>query len=214
MGRPNFFIVGAPKCATSALSEYLKQHPDVFMSEEKEPHYFCTDIKTPRGIVNEEKYLALFADSGDAKRSGEASVLYLYSENAASEIKAFSPEAKIIIMLRNPVDMMYSWHSERLYVGHETIEDFEAALEAEEDRKKGLWNPPCDYSVKVFFYRDIARFSAQVKRYFDVFGRNNVHVIIFDDLKKDIAKVYRNTLEFLEIDPTFQPEFPVVNPNN
>ena len=119
------------------MYQYLNPHPDIFFSRKKEPHFFAADITTPRKIADERAYLSLFEGAENQKRIGEASVLYLYSECAACEIKAFSPSARIIIMLRNPVEMMYSWYSERLYVGHEDIDDFESAIDAESDRRRG-----------------------------------------------------------------------------
>ena len=111
------------------------------MPELKEPHFFGRDLYSPRFIRDEERYLSLFYGAESHKRAGEASVYYLCSKRAAKEIKEFSPSACIIIMLRNPADMIYSLHSQRLYSGHENISDFEAALEAEEERKRGLRCP-------------------------------------------------------------------------
>src|SRR5438093_1590857 len=105
---PTFFIVGAPRCGTTALYTYLRQHPDLFLPENKEPHFFGSDLYHPGFVRNLDEYLSLFLEAGNKKRAGEASVWYLYSRNAAAEIMAFCPSARIIAMLRNPVDMMYS----------------------------------------------------------------------------------------------------------
>jgi hypothetical protein len=214
MRKPDFFIVGAPKCATTSMYEYLKQHPEIFMPKKKEPHFFGTDIVTPSKYIRDKnEYLSLFAEAQDERRVGEASVWYLYSELAAAEIKAFCPSARIIIMLRNPVDMIYSLHSEFLYHGQEEIEDFGSALEAEEDRKRGLHIPGncTHYSAKIFFYREVARYTSQIQRYLDVFGRENVHIIILDDLRRRIAQIYREMLRFLDVSPKFQPDFRIIN---
>lgn len=215
--KPNFFIVGAPRCGTTAMYEYLRQHPDVFMPERKEPHFFGSDlIITPKLVYytkDVREYLSLFAVARDEKRIGEASTNYLKSRLAASEIKEFSPSAKIIIMLRNPVDVMYSLHGHVVYLGGEDIEDFESALEAEEDRKQGRRIPKGDGLVDSLFYREIAKYTEQVKRYFEVFGRDRVHIIIYDDLRKDTSWVYTETLRFLEVNPDFQPEFGIIHGN-
>ena len=195
------------------MYQYLSAHPEIFLSGKKEPLFFAPDISRHKKVSDERTYLSLFEDAQDEKRVGEASVLYLYSECAADEIKVFSPSARILIMLRNPVDMMHSWHSERLYVGHEDIADFESALDAEAARKRGLRLPPESFSVKVFFYREIARFSTQIERYFKVFDREKIKIILMEDLKRDLEGVYAETLRFLDVDPTFKPDFPVVNPN-
>jgi hypothetical protein len=221
--KPNFFIVGAPKCGTTALQDYLVQHPDIFMPSategletvmggKKELHYFGSDLAF--GGRDLEKYLAYFAPAGEQSCLGEASVFYLYSQQAAAEIKAFNPQARIIIMLRNPVDVMYSWHSQQVYWGDEDIPDFQTALAAERDRQQGqrLPNQP-DHPIPCFFYQEIVKFTEQVQRYFDVFGREQVHVIIFDDFTKDTLHSYQQTLNFLGVDASFVPELKVVNAN-
>lgn len=211
--RPDFFIVGAPKCGTTAMYIYLKEHPEIFMSEEKELHYFGSDLKSHWFQRDLDKYLSHFSEGNGMKRVGEASVWYLYSKKAAKEIKDFSPSSRIIIMLRNPIDMMYSNYYQFLYNGNENLPSFKEAIEAEEDRKCGKSVPETVHFAEGLFYSDTARFSQQVQRYFDVFNRERVHVIIYDDFKSDTAKVYGETLEFLEVDPSFLPNFKIINPN-
>lgn len=145
---------------------------------------------------------------------GEASVWYLYSKKAAQEIKAFNPDADIIIMLRNPVDMMYSLHSHKLFTGSEDIEDFEEALKAEEDRKRGLRLPDTKRDLlEGCFYKEVASYYEQVKRYLDIFGEDKVHIIIYEDFKNDTAEVYKKVLRFLGVCEDFLPDFRIVNPN-
>ena len=212
--RPDFFIVGAAKCGTTSMYEYLRQHPEVFMSARKEPHFFATDLKWQWdwGIVDEAAYRALFADAGDARRIGEGSTWYLYSAVAARRIKAFSPEARIIIMLRDPVEMIRSLHWHSIRNGTEDLYDFSAALDAEEDRRNGLRIPKAAPFADALFYRSVPLYTQQVRRYFEVFGRERVHVIIFDDLATDPAREYDRVVEFLEVGDTFEPEFVVANP--
>ena len=137
MNKPSFFIVGAPKCGTTSLCKYLEQHPDIFIPSIKELYYFCTDSTGKKRANTLEEYLSFF-EGGKGKLCGEGSVWYLFSKEAASEIYKFNPEAKIIIMLREPVSLMYSLHSMHLANGsNEDILDFKLALEAEEDRKQG-----------------------------------------------------------------------------
>lgn len=201
MKSPNFFIVGAPKSGTTSLYEYLRQHPQVFMPDLKEPQFFGADIEASHFIRDKEKYLSLFSPAQEESRIGEASVWYLFSEKAAKEICEFNPNAKIIIMLRNPVDMVYSLHSQLLYNATETVEDFQVALSLESLRKQGFALPENSSGpIKGLFYREIAKYSKQVKRYIEIFGRENVHIIIFDDFKSDTAACYRQTLAFLDVD--------------
>jgi hypothetical protein len=216
MRKPDFFIVGAPKCGTTALYTYLSQHPDIFMSEQKEPFFFGTDFKFRYPywwIRDEEKYLALFEDAGNAKRAGEATVWYLATQRAAQEIYDFQPTAKIIIMLRNPIDMMYSWHSQMLWATYEDITNFSQALDAEFDRREGRRVPDGACVAEGLLYRQMATYSVQVQRFMDVFPREQLQVLIFDDFKKDVASVYKRTLEFLEVDSSFQTEFARINEN-
>lgn len=211
--RPDFFIVGAPKSGTTAMNDFLRQHPQVFMPRLKDITFFGQDLQFRRPRISQERYLSLFLEADGAQRAGEASVWYLYSKLAAEEIKAFSPAASIIAMLRNPVDMLYAQHSEFLHNCNEEIDDFEAALDAEEDRKQGKCLPKTVHLVEGLFYRETAKYAEQVRRYIDVFGRENVHVIIFDDFKQDTDKVYQQTLQYLGVDPNFRPKFQRVNSN-
>ena len=208
MRKPDFFIVGAPKCGTTSMRAFLGQHSEIFMPSNVEPHFFGTDALSPHFFRDEQKYLPLFALAKNEKRVGEKSTWYLYSKRSAAEIKEFQPSASIIIMLRNPVDQIYSHHGFRVHIGHESLVDFEAALEAEEDLRKVLRR-----EVPFSLYRETPRYTHQVKRYLDVFGRANVHIIIFDDFISDPAGVYRETLGFLRVNPDFQPEFRNINPS-
>lgn len=183
------------------------------MPEKKESHFFGTDFNSPKFIRDRKLYLALFSEAKDERRIGESSVWYLYSKKAAAEIKEFSPSAGIIIMLRNPVDMLYSQHSQFLYNGNEDIACFEEAINAEEDRKRGFRIPPYVHFVESLFYKETAKYTDQVRRYFDVFGRENVHVIIYDDFKSNVAGAYRECLRFLGVTEDFRPEFKAINPN-
>ena len=214
--KPNFFIVGAPKCGTTSLHEYLQRHPDVYMPFYKEPHYFGSDLVGSRFLQfrnKPEKYLKLFRDVRCEKRIGESSPWYLVSQRAAQEIKAYDPKAKIIMLLRNPAEMMYSMWSQFRYSGNEQIESFEEALEAEPARKQGKLIRRAAHCITGLYYREMASYTQQVKRYFNAFGRDNVQVIIFDDFKADTAKVYKAVLEHLELDSNFTTNFDVVNPN-
>jgi hypothetical protein len=211
--QPNFFIVGAPKCGTTAMHEYLAQHHQIFMPDRKDVTHFGTDLTFQIPRITRSQYLELFREAGDTPRIGESSVWYMYSTRAAEEIKSFAPSARIIAMLRNPVDMLHSQHSQFLYNCNENIDDFEAALSAEEDRKLGRMIPPQAHFVQGLFYRETVKYAEQLRRFFDVFGRSNVHVVLFDEFQRDTANAYRATLQFLDVDTSFRPDFEVVNGN-
>ena len=192
---------------------YLKEHPEIFMSEVKEPHFFGTDLVSPRFIRDKEKYLSLFSGVENEKRVGDSSIYYLYSKIAAVEIHEFSPTARIIIMLRNPVDMIYALHSEHLFCSDEKITDFKKAVMEEDNRRRGV-RIPVNCKIKfALLYREVAKYDEQVERYFTIFGRNNVKVIIFDDFKRDTARAYKETCEFLDVNSDFRVNFRVINAN-
>ncbi|MGJ3237557.1 MAG: sulfotransferase family protein [Anaerolineae bacterium] len=214
--KPNFFLVGAPRCGTTALYTYLSEHPDVAMPiYDKEPHYFGSDLISPRFARfrgNEDKYLRLFKHGQNCKRIGEASVFYLYSTTAAQEIHEYNPEAKILIMVRNPADMLFSYYLKLHGNQHEPLPSFSEALEAEERRKKNLDLPVNMYLPKqVLFYREMASFASQIQRFYDAFGKEQVRVTVFDDFKNDTPKAYQEILAFLEVDSNFQTELKPMN---
>lgn len=202
---PNLFIVGAPKCGTTSLHGYLGQHPDIFMAEPKEPYYFLSDMPHQERF-DEKAYMALFANAGEVQYAGEASVWYLYSSAAASNIRDFCPRARIIIMLRNPADLLYSLHHRSLHTANEDIFDFEEALAAEPERRQRRRIPATAYFPDGLCYRQVVDFVPQVRRYLDAFGRSSVRIVLFDDFVNDTAGVYRDTLTWLNVDDDFEPD--------
>ena len=206
--------MGAPKCGTTALYDFLGQHPQIFLPRTKELLLFASDLSYPTRL-SEDEFLAHFADRQAERRAGAAHTAYLQSRRAAREIKNKQPDADIIILLRNPVDMLHSWHSELLYETIEDIEDFEAALDAEPERRRGKRIPRSARNsyVESLYYTDVAAFGEQVERYLNAFGRSHVHVILHDDLRADPVATYRATLEFLGVDASHVPQFGVLNPN-
>lgn len=213
MKRPDVFIVGAFKAGTTALYEYLRAHPQVFMSVPKEPMYFGTDLTPRYRRMSEAEYLQLFAAARPDQHAGEASPWYLYSTSSAGEISAFNPDARPIVMLRNPVDVMYSQHSQLVFNQREDLADFAAALAAEDDRRAGRRIPKDAIRPEALFYRHSVQFAEQLRRYVEAFGRDRVHVIVFDDLVADPRAVYNSTLEFIGVDPDVEIDLSIYNPN-
>jgi Sulfotransferase domain len=215
MRKPNFFFVGAPKSGTTAMAQYLALRPDIFMAR-KEMHTFGEDLHFGPQFYRRklDAYLAEFEDWGDQPRAGEASVWYLYSKTAAAEIKAFNPDAQIIIMLRDPVEMLHSMYYAFRWDGNEHLPTFEAALAAESQRRAGLMTTRQTYFAQGLVYHEIVRFTEQVRRYFRLFGRERVHVVIYDDFAVDVAGTYRRALDFLGVNSTrIETEFEPVNAN-
>lgn len=213
LNRPNLFIVGAPKCGTTTLYYWLKSHPDIFMSPVKEPPFFDRDIRLEAGrFFTEERYLGLFAKAGTQRYRGESHVWNLYSREAAAKIRTFSPDAKIIVMLRNPLEVITSMYHYNVYGLLENQPTLAAALVAETERKAGRNIPATCYLHDRLFYRDTVRYAEQVRRYLAVFPPEQVHVIVYDDLKKDAPGVVRRLLEFLDLPAEgWQPDFATRN---
>ena len=215
MTKPNLFIVGAPKCGTSSMYYYLAQHPDIYMSERKEPRFFGSDLQLREGwrVTEESEYLNLFSPGANAKYRGEATVFYLYSLKAAEEIRDYCPGAKIIIMLRNPISMLRSLHNHFLVSCNEDLADFQEAIEAQDERLRGDRIPKDVWYRDGLQYTEMASYTKYVQKYYDVFGeKKDVLVVLFDDLKNNTAGQYQRVLEFLEVDSSFQPELEPKNP--
>jgi hypothetical protein len=154
----------------------------------------------------------LFADASAERVVGEASVFYLLSQTAASEIHAFNPNAKILVMIRNPVDLLASHHSQIVYEGYETERDFQRALALEPVRKSADGTEAV-YHRRVRHYRDVAALSAQIERFVARFGWDRIHVVVYEDFRRDPLAAYREVLAFLGVDTAFRPTLRVHNAN-
>jgi len=212
--RPNFFIIGAPKCGTTALAEYLRSHPNAFLCEPKEPLYFDLNLD-PLYRMKEEDYLSLFAkaDPRVHQAVGEASTSYLFSREAVPGILRFEPKARFIVMLRNPVELVQAAHSERLYQNWEDIPDFEEAWRADEDRRRGERLPPFCPNKKSAIYSDKGKLGDQMERLYSIVPRERVLVLLLEDLAADTRGCYLRVLTFLGLKDDGRTEFPRINEN-
>ncbi len=214
--RPNFFILGAPKCGTTALSEYLRRHSQIFVSTPKEPHYFCDDFDYyyAPGERTEAHYLRLFDRADESHLAvGEASVWYLYSRTAARNIMEFDPSARVIVMVRNPVELVPSLHSQLRYMLDEVEPDPAVAWGLQGVRRQGEGLPDTVRVPEFLQYGETARLGAQVRRVLEVVPREQLKVLVFDDLRADTGAVYRDALAFLGVPDDGRSEFPRVNEN-
>ena len=193
------------------MDEYLKQHPDIFMAK-KELHYFGSDLPM-KNRISASDYSMNFINTGNKKIIGESSVWYLFSHNAAKEIFEFSPDSKILIMLRNPVNFLTSLHSQHIRDGNENISKFQLAIQFDEERRKGNKQPKCVDFTSLPPYKDVALFSEQVKRYLDAFSKENVHILIYEEFAKDPETSTKGVLAFLGVDTNHPIEYRVINPN-
>jgi len=218
MKPPNFFIVGAPKAGTTALAKYLGTHPQVFMSPVKEPHYFATDLSRPIYVQDESIYLDLFRGATDKHIAvGEASVWYLYSSVAVQLIRHFNPLARIIVMVRNPLELVPSLHSQLLFSKCEEQVSLENALKMQEERSRGERLPRSVVSgrfpARCLSYTKVAKTGEQLERLLEIFPASQVKVILFDDFKTDPRRIYEETLSFLDVPSDSRDSFPRVNEN-
>ena len=226
--KPDFFIVGAAKAGTTSLYHYLASHPDVYMSPVKEPHFFATDIvmenlgeKVKRDLKQQdtekfisdgmqgtlhrayirdrELYQKLFANAQAAKITGEASPSYLYSATAATAIFAYNPAAKIIIILRNPAERAYSHYLMDRRIGF-TNDGFATALNKDGQSPYKTWGASSNYIELGMYYE-------QVKRYFEIFPKNQIFVLLQEDLKKDPLVMMKALFRFLVISEQHLPNF-------
>ncbi|MGD8329023.1 MAG: sulfotransferase [Acidobacteriota bacterium] len=213
---PTFFIIGAPKCGTTALSSYLAQHPGVLFADPKEPKYFHTDFdERHRQTLSPEEYDRCFAAerTSPPKAIGEGTVWYLYSREAVPNILRLNPQAKFIVMLRNPVEVAYSLHAQFVYGGFEDIGDFEQAWRSQEKRRSGRAVPPLCPDHKLLLYGDVAALGTQCERLFRIVDPAQVHVVLFDDFARDTRASYAEVLEFLDLPDDGRARFEIENPS-
>jgi hypothetical protein len=210
-GGPDFLLIGAAKSGTTALYHALRAHPDIFMPDNKEPHYFAfpegplsfggprDHERHRRTITNRQAYLDLFAPRRPAQIAGEASTYYLYSPLAPARIRDAAPRARIVAILREPAERAFANYLHLARQGFETAPTFADALAREPARIAAGWD---------FFwrYRDMGFYHRQLSRYFDCFERDRMAVVLYDDFRRDPGGVVRRLYGFLEVDPSFVPD--------
>lgn len=211
--RPNLFLIGAPKCGTTTMHDLLAQHPEVFMPWVKELHFFGRDLATVDLFDDEDDYLSLYAEGAGARVLGDASPSYLYSASAPDEVYRFSPEARILAMVRDPCEMILSLHAQRVFTGKETERDPARALSRERDpaAEAAMLARPVDGDAVP--YRTAVRFAEYLDRWLRTFGPERVHVVVLDDLRDAPVETMRRVYTFLGVDPSFAPEPTVKNPS-
>ncbi|MEM9922929.1 MAG: sulfotransferase [Cyanobacteria bacterium P01_D01_bin.50] len=202
MPLPNFLIVGTPKAGTTAIYNYLNQHPQIYLPSFKEPHFFSFEgeSKPHWGINTLEEYSQLFEGVSHEKAIGEASTWYLYSQTAAQRIKHHIPDVKLIAILRNPVDRAYSSWGFRVQSSWEPITDFKKAIEAQRTKNRSGWD---------FDYLNVGFYYIQLKRYFDLFSRDQIRVYLYEDFKKDAMAVIQDIFAFINVEDSFKPNISV-----
>jgi sulfotransferase family protein len=208
-------IVGAPRCGTTSLARYLTTHPDIDFSIVKEPHFFSqrnlTDLDDEQLAESVRlNYLARYfprAEAGGRMRM-EGSVTYLYASHQIEPILRVWPEAKFIIAVRDPFEMLPSLHQRLLFLGDETETDFARAWALAPERAQGRHIPRTCVEPRWLQYPEIGRFGKYVEQFLATVGRERCLVILFDDLIADPATVYRQVLAFLGLADDGRNDFP------
>jgi hypothetical protein len=214
MSLPNFLIIGAAKAGTNALYHSLRQHPQVYMSPWKEPKFFAFESEADLGflaangrdapvnasvILDQAEYEELFDDASDDELArGEASTHYLYVEKSPARIKALIPDARLIAVLRNPVDRAFSSYQHLVRDELEPL-DFGAALDAEPQRI-------AEHYAYLYRYTDLGFYSEQLDRYEKTFPESQLCVLLYDDLRSDPQGTCRRIFSFLGVDEHFVPD--------
>lgn len=208
---PNFLIIGAPKAGTSAIYYYLNQHPEIYMSPVKEPHFFALegqsiDFQGPGdkeryrdAVTRVEDYRKLFDGVSDEIAIGEASTTYLSSPQAPFRIQHHIPDAKLIALLRNPADAAYACFLHLVRDGDEPLTDFARALQAEPQRIQQNWEG-------IWHYKNRSFYSPQIQRYLQVFDRNQLKIYPYDRFKQNPTGILQDIFQFLEVDDKFIPD--------
>jgi len=204
---PDFFLVGHPKCGTTALYEMLRRHPQVFMPDLKEPWFFADDllIRAPAdsGLPETlEEYLSLFAAARPEQRIGEATPSYLRSRGAAARIAEVSPQARIVAILREPASFLHSFHLQSVQAHVESEKDLRRALALEPARRGGDAIPRDCARPEALMYSDHVRYVEQLRRLHAAFPSEQVLVLIYDDFRADNQATVRRVLRFLGVDDT------------
>jgi len=211
---PNFLIIGAAKSGTTALYHYLNQHPDIFLSPIKETNFFAlkgkeVTFKGPndnigihrRTITNIRDYHTQFVNVADEKAVGEICPSYLYYKDAAKNIQEHIPNAKIIVILREPVERAFSAWVHLKRDGREKL-SFKDSLANESRRIKDNW-------AEIWHYKEEGMYYTQLKRYYDIFPKDNIKVILYEDFKQKPALVYSEVCDFIRVDNSFVPDMTV-----
>jgi len=213
---PDFLLIGAARSGTTSLNNYLGQHPEIFICPKKESSFFAleghprnfagpsADISwfNPHIVTAISDYQALFNGISSEKVSGEASVLYLYSPIAARNIYRYLPNAKLLVILRNPAERAYSNFMFQVSRGHETILDFQKALDEEPRRIAANWRHMWHYKQLGFYYQ-------QLSHYYDLFSHDQIRVYLYEDYNRDPMPILKNIYAFLQVDDTFQPDLSI-----
>jgi hypothetical protein len=215
---PDFFVVGHPKCGTTALYEMLMRHPQIYMPPGKEPWFFARELLVntpprPSGTPHTlDEYKEWFAGAKADQLVGEATSLYLWSRAAAGGIAEVRPDARIIAIVREPAAFLRSLHLEFVQIYVETEPDFRKAMSLEDGRRRGRHTSRYAYWPQALMYSDYVRYVDQLRRYHAVFPEEQMLVLVYDDFRNDNEATLRRVLRFLGVEEEFPIETTEANP--
>jgi hypothetical protein len=215
---PNFFIIGAARSGTTALAEILRHHPDAFVTQPKEPSFLAfagqevaftgpgDDVSINRvAVTDRDKYLSLYQSAGAKACRGDASVSTLYySDHSVDTLQRYFPDAKLVVILRDPAVRAFSAYSYQRARGLEPCDDFRDALDREADRIRSGWH-------HIWHYVGMGRYAGQLAPFLETFGANRVKILFYEELNRDPVGVGRSLFEFLGLDPTAAVDLEPVN---
>jgi Sulfotransferase family len=211
MTLPTFLLLGAAKSGTTSLCSYLAQHPHVFICTPKEPNFFALEgqqvcfagpgdsIINHASVTQLADYESLFQGAPEQSERGEASTMYLYDARAPGSIHRYTPDIKLLALLRNPADRAYSSYLHMVRDGREPLPTFEEALRAEEARIAANWE-------HLWHYKHLGFYSRQLQRYFGTFAAEQIAIYTYEQLQHDPLEVVRQIFQFLNVSTDFRPD--------
>ena len=207
---PDFFLVGAPRCGTTSLAAWLREHERAFVTDPKEPDFFSRDIGSPSAIRDERRYRALFRGATSRHVAvGEGSTTYLRSRVAVPAILERYPNARFLVCLRNPIDMARSVHAQHVRTGREPERSFERAWRLQAERREGRSLPPHLPEPADLQYARMCALGSQLDRLLRLVPRSRVHPVLLEDMAAAPAEAYRGVLRFLGLPDDGRADFPV-----
>lgn len=207
---PNVFLVGAPKCGTTALAKFISEHPNGFLPYPKEPSFWSSDLQSGSGVADIktiDDYRMIYQKAKGEQVRLDASTAYLYSDVAVRDILAFQPNAKFMILLRNPVVMAQAYHMEKVFNAVEDEPDFEKAWCLQDARRSGLAIPINCPEPRDLLYQDVAALGAQLQRAMSIIPDNQLLVLFHDDMVSNPRTLWIKVQKFLGLPDDGRVEF-------
>lgn len=206
-----FFIAGYPKAGTTSLYDYLGSHPDVFLPEIKEPHYFTEDYPGAREVTTEDSYRGLYRDAEPHQLLGDASASVIHSGVAIDRICERNPQAKFIVLIRDPVAAVRSFHAELLHNLNEEVADFERAWRLQAARSEGRDIPGTCREPRLLQYWEIFDYRKQLPVFFNKVPETQRLLLVFEEFFANPRAGYRQVQAFLGLEDDGRSDFGAVN---